>query len=201
MSEGPQKTKSQTLIRLAGVCGVLGVFLPLVMVLSATFLSSSFSWTSNALSDLGVSGQAALFNSAMLIGGTLNLLFAIGLRQSLNHERNILVGVSLLMASSVCLALVGILTLNYLVFHAIVAIGYFVLAPAGIILLGKGIKQRAIRNLSFVCGTVALFSILVFPILLFSLFSIVGFAVPELMESLAILCWILPMSIRLIKPS
>ena len=200
MSEKPQKTKNQTLMYFAGLCGILGSILPLVMVVSATFLSPWFSWNVNALSELGVGEQATLFNSAVLVGGLLNLLFAIGLRQNINHERLSLIGASLIMAGSVSLALVGIFTINYLIVHVIVALGYFMLVPIGILLIGKGTKQKAIKTLSIICGIIALFSILVFPILIFSLPFKIGFAVPELMESLAISYWTLPMSIRLIKP-
>jgi hypothetical protein len=68
-------------MRFAGVCGILGSVLPLIMILSATLLSSWFRWDKNALSELGVGEQALLFNSAILLGGLLNLLFALGLRQ------------------------------------------------------------------------------------------------------------------------
>jgi hypothetical membrane protein len=168
------------------------------MVLSATFLSSWFSWNTNALSEMGLGEQAALFNSAMLIGGALNLLFAVGLRQYLNEERWTLAGVVLIIVSSVSLALVGVFTINYLVMHGIAAFGYFVLAPAGFFLIGLGTKERPIKNLSFACGIVALFAILVLPVLILALPFRVGFAVPELIESLVISCWTLPMSIRLI---
>jgi len=187
------------LLRLTGACGILGSVLPLVMVLSATFLSSWFSWSTNALSELGVGEQATLFNSAVLIGGAMNLLFAVGLRQYLNNERRILAGIGLIMASSIFLALVGVFTIDHLILHGIAAFGYFVLTPVGFLLIGLGTNEQAIRKLSFACGIFALFAILVFPVLILALPFKVGFAVPELAESLAISCWTLPMSIRLIK--
>jgi hypothetical membrane protein len=169
------------------------------MVLSATFLSSWFNWSANALSELGVGEQVALFNNAMLIGGALNLLFAAGLRQYFNNERRILVGVGLIVASSVSLALVGVFTIDHLILHGIAAFGYFMLTPAGFLLIGLGTEEPGIRKLSFACGILALFAILVFPVLILALPFKVGFAVPELAESLAISCWTLPMSIKLIR--
>ena len=79
MSQNVKESRYPTFLRLAGVSGILGATLPLTMVLLATFLSSWFSWNANALSELGVGTEAALFNSAMLLGGTLNFLFATGL--------------------------------------------------------------------------------------------------------------------------
>lgn len=72
-------------LRLAVISGILGSLLPLVMVLAAAFLSSWFSWSVNALSDLGVGAQAAAFNGAMLLGGGLDL-FAVGLYECLPAE-------------------------------------------------------------------------------------------------------------------
>ena len=186
------------MLRLAGICGILGSILPLVMVLSATFLSSWFSWSRNALSEMGVGEQAALFNSAVLIGGALNFLFALGLRYNLDEGKLTQAGVVSIMVSSVSLALVGVFTIDYLSLHGIAAFGYFMLTPAGFLLIGLGTKEETIKKLSFSCGIAALFAILVLPVLILALSLGIGFAVPELIESLAISVWTLPMSARLL---
>lgn len=199
MSEEFQKTKGSMLLRLAGACGILGSVLPLFMVLLATFLSSWFSWNVNALSELGVGEQAALFNSAMLIGGGLNFLFALGLCRYMDKEKLIRAGIVSIMISSVSLALVGVFTIDYLVSHGIVAFGYFVLAPAGFLLIGFGTKERAIKNLSVTCGIAALLAILVLPVIIFASPFKVGFAVPELVEGLVIAVWTVFMSAKLLR--
>ena len=198
MSEKSQRSTNLKMLRLAGVCGILGSILPLVVVLSATFLSSWFSWNTNALSEMGVGEQAALFNSAVLIGGALNFLFALGLRNNLDEGKLTQAGVVSIMVSSVSLALVGIFTIDYLLLHGIAAFGYFMLAPAGFLLIGLGTKERTIRKLSFACGIAALFAILILPVLILALSLRIGFAVPELVESLVISVWTLPMSARLL---
>ncbi len=185
--------------RLTGICGILGSVLPLVMVLSATFLSSWFSWSANALSQLGVGEQATLFNSAMLLGGGLNFLFALGLYKYLPHVRFTRSGVFSIMASSVCLALVGVFTVDNLVLHGIVAFGYFVLGPAGFLLIGYSTEEHVIRQFSFVCGVSALLAILVLPFVIFVLSFEIGFAVPELVEGLIISAWTIYMSTRLLR--
>jgi hypothetical membrane protein len=126
------------LLRIAGTCEILGSTLPLAMTLSATVLSSWFKWDANALSELGVGEQAVLFNSAVVLGGLLNLFFAVGLHRYLGNKRTAKIGVFSIMASSVSLALLGVFTINYLVIHAIVAFGYFILAPVGFLLIGSG---------------------------------------------------------------
>jgi hypothetical membrane protein len=199
MSAGRQGKKSVVFFRLAGVCGILGSVLPLVMIVSATFLSSWFRWDTNALSEMGVREEAWLFNSAVVVGGVLNFLFAMGLRGYLSGERLTRAGVASIMLSSVFLALVGIFTLDYLVAHAIMAFGYFVLAPAGFLLVGLGTDKDGIRKLSIACGIAALLAILVLPIGISVLSLKVGFAVPELTEGLIISVWTTFISAKLIE--
>jgi hypothetical membrane protein len=185
-------------LRFAGFCGILGSTAPLIMILLSTFLAKWFRWDSNALSDLGVSEQALLFNSAVLLGGLLDFCFAVGLSRSLSKSMLSKAGVLSIMASGVCLALVGVFTTDYLAMHAVVAIGYFFLAPVGFLLIGAGVKS-AIRKVSVTCGIGAFFAILVLPILAATLPFKIGFAIPELAESLVISAWTIFISTRLIR--
>ena len=200
MSENPKQTQRVRLVRFAGICGILGSVLPLVMVLSATFLSSWFSWSENALSELGVGEQAFLFNSAMLIGGFLNFLFALGLCKYLGSGRLVRAGVFSIMLSSVSLALVGVFTVDSIFMHGIVAFGYFMLAPAGFLLIGSGTREGIVRKLSYGCGVAAFLAIIGLPVMVLALPFRVGFAVPELVEGLIIAAWTIYMSARLLKP-
>jgi hypothetical membrane protein len=199
MLEISEKKSNLKFLRLSGLCGIFGSVLPLMLVLAATVLSSWFRWDTNALSELGVGEQATLFNSAMLIGSALNFLFALGLLHYFDKEKLIRAGIASMMISSFSLALVGVFTIDYYVLHEIAAFSYFVLAPAGFLLVGSGTKERTIKNLSFVCGLVALLAILVLPAVIFVLPVRVGFAVPELAEGLIVAVWTVFMSTRLLR--
>jgi len=198
MLEISEKKSSLKLLRFAGVSGILGSLLPLIMVLAATVLSSWFRWDTNALSELGVGEESALFNSAALLGGALNFLFAIGLQQYLNGEKLVKTGVALIMVSSVCLTFVGIFTIDYHLMHGVFALGYFVLTPVGFIMISFGTKEKAIKKLSIACGITALIAILVLPIIVLALPFRAGFAIPELVEALVISAWTVFMSAKLI---
>ena len=200
MSVEPKKTRGLPFIRLAGVSGILGSLLPLGMVLSAAFLSSWFSWNSNALSELGVGEQATLFNSAMLIGGVLNFLFALVLYKYFGRENLSRTGAVTFMLGSVSLALVGGFTIDYHVPHGLAAFGYFVFAPAGFLLIGSGTKEGLVRKISYGCGVAAFLAILVLPEVVLAFQLSVGFAVPELIEGLMISAWTTYMSTRLLRP-
>ncbi len=187
------------LIRLAGISGIIGSILPLVMILASTVLEKSFSWNKNALSDIGVSQLSWLFNSALVAGGLLNLLFALGLRNYLGKTRWLKIGVSLIIVSSISLALVGVFTENYSIIHALVALGYLLLTPIGLIFIGWGEKNHQIGKVSFVLGITALLAILGLPIITFVAKLQVGFAVPEFLESLVLSIWTFWVSLKLIR--
>jgi hypothetical membrane protein len=199
MGEFKTNVQNHMLIRLGGLCGILGSVLSLVMVFAATVISPWFRWDTNALSELGVGEVSLVFNSAVVIGGVLNFIFALGARKYLSERRVVRIGAALVMLSSVCLALVGIFTVAYHFAHAIVSLGYFVLAPTGFILIGLGTERDTIRTLSIVTGIAALLAILILPMIFLVVPFKVGFAVPEMIEALILAAWIVFMGVRLLR--
>jgi hypothetical membrane protein len=197
MSVGSGENGNLKFLRVAGLCGIIGSVLPVTMVLVATFLSLWFRWDVNALSELGVGAESVLFNSAMLLGGVLNFLFDIGLYRYF-EEKQARTGVTSLMLSSVFLALSGVFTVDSLLMHVIVALGYFMLAPAGFIIIGYRTKDSVTKKLSIAFGVAALAAILILPVIFYVAPFNVGFAVPELIEALIILVWTVFISTKLL---
>ncbi len=109
------------------------------------------------------------------------------------------IGIGSVMVSNISLALVGIFTMNYFVWHAIVAVSFFLFGPVGFLLIGYDTKSGITRKLSLGCGVAALFAILILPIVALVLNFKIGFAVPEYAESLVISVWTVYLSIRLLK--
>ncbi len=177
---------------------MVGSVLTIGMVYAATIISPWFSWATNALSELGVGEVSLIFNSAVMIGGVLNFVFALGIREYLGAGRLAKVGVALIMLGSASLALVGVFTIAYPVLHGVVALGEFVLAPIGFILIGITAKEGTIRTLSIATGIAALIAILVLPVILLALPFKVGFAVPEMVEALIVAVWIIFMGTKLL---
>jgi hypothetical membrane protein len=192
-------SKNRKLLRFGGFCGILGSGLSIILVLTATVLSPWFRWENNALSELGVGEVSLLFNSAMLIGGVLIFFFALGIREYLDVNRLVRVGVNLIITSSVFLALVGVFTVDMMLMHGIVSLGPLLLAPLGFILIGFGTKEAKISKFSIGSGAAALVSILILPmIVLFPPFKF-GFAVPEIINTIITTVWIFVMGIKLIN--
>jgi hypothetical membrane protein len=194
-----QSNKNLKLIRLAATSGFISSTLPLIMILAATVLEKSFSWNNNALSDIGVSQYAWLFNSALVLGGFFNLLFAIGLRNYSGKTIGQKIGVSLLFVSSLSLALVGVFTEDYGVLHGLVALGYMLVAPLGLIFIGNAEKSKQFGKVSLVMGTASLLIILGFPIITYVANLQIGFAVPEFLEATVLSIWIFWVSLKLMK--
>jgi len=191
--------KVQKLIRIAGISGIIASTLPLIMIFASTMLEKSFSWNKNALSDIGVSQTAWLFNIALIIGGLLNLLFAFGLRNYLGKTRWLKIGVLLLIVSSISLALVGVFTENYSMIHALVALGYLLLAPVAIICIGQEVKSKKFGKVSLSLGIIALLAIFGLPVITFVVNLQIGFAVPEFAESLVLSIWTFWVSLNLLR--
>jgi hypothetical membrane protein len=191
--------QTQKLIRLAGISGIIASTLPLIMIFESTVLENSVSWNKNALSDIGVSQTAWLFNSALIIGGLLNLIFAFGLRNYFGKTRWLKIGASMLIISSISLALVGVFTENYSIIHALVALGYLLLAPVAIICIGQGEKNKQFGKVTLALGIFALLAIFGLPVVTFVANLQIGFAVPEFAESFVLSIWTFWVSLRLLK--
>jgi hypothetical membrane protein len=192
-------SKDVKLLRFGGFCGILGSVLSIALVLAATVLSPWFRWENNALSELGVGEVSLLFNGAMLIGGVLIFFFALGIREYFDGNRLVRVGVNLIVAASIFLALVGVFTVDMMVMHGIVSLGPLMLAPLGFVFIGFGTEEAKIRKFSIGSGAAALVSILVLPMVILFLPFKVGFAVPEIINTIITTVWIFGMGTKLIK--
>lgn len=189
---------SSSLVKWGGVCGILGVVVSLGLVLAATVLEPSFRWDEKALSDLGVSTAAPVFNAAVILGGLLTIPFGLGVRAWLPSRRLADVGATILVIGGVSLALVGVFTLDYPGLHAAVALGYFVLVPVGMLLLAFVFDDVRWRWFTVAIAVAALVSILVLPL---ALANAVGFAVPEVIEALFLSVWIALAGVRMVLPA
>ena len=195
---GQQTNRTLKLIRIAGLSGIIGSTLPLIMIFASTVLEKTFSWNKDALSDIGVNSLGWLFNSALIAGGLLILLFTVGLKKYLGKTRWLKVGVFLIIASSISLALVGVFTENCSIIHGLVALGYLLLAPLGLICIGWEEKSSEFGKISLLLGITALLVIFGLPIITFVANLQIGFAVPEFIESLIVSIWTFWVSLKLL---
>lgn len=199
MNEAQAKSLSvnRRLQFIGGLCGIVGIILPMGMIFAAVQLSPWFNWRTNVLSDLGVHDVSTLFNSAIILGGILSIIFIFGLRSLLTKGTLTNGGIACLLLGSISLILIGIFTLNDPSIHAIVAYAYFTLTPVGILLIAFKNQNTRLKWFSFILGCTALLAIYILPLALIP-FSL-GFAIPELLETSILEIWVVILSVILIR--
>jgi hypothetical membrane protein len=178
-------------VRASVWAGVIGPLVVSLFVLLAISLSPWFSWTENALSDLGVDGLAALlFNTTLIAGGVMLIIFAVGLWSILKY-RLVRAGVMLLLLDGVALSAIGVFPETVGRIHLYVSIMFFVLLALSLLVLGVShifeMHSIVIGLLGVVLG---LFSISVW------LFQWQGIAIPEAAAYLAGAAWWITRGLR-----
>lgn len=175
--------------------GGAAVALTMVAILAATVVSPAFSWTGNALSNLGVTETAAgtgltvvLFNGGLLLGGLLGLGFAVALARTAVSLAGRVTALSFGLAV-VFMALVGVFPQNTSP-HFPVALGFYLLISVtlwldGLTALGRGWRQRGIVAVSL--GTANLAGWLVWG--LTGPPTRAGLAIPELWGAVLFSAW------------
>lgn len=190
-------------VGLAGVVGLASVF-------AATVVTPGFSWTGNALSDLGVMEFAGLFNGALVAAGACLTVFAWTLRDAPGtpDRASARAGTWLLAVGGVFLVLVGIVTEHFGVWHTVVSLGWFILPSVGVLTLGVAflaeeglpgasgsssmLTRRGVG--SIVAGTVGL---VVGPGFILGIAvggRAVGIAIPEYVQALVLAAWVVWMA-------
>jgi len=149
----------QTFLRVAGLCGVIGPLVALSSIALAVERSPWFSWSGNALSDLGARGNSTtLFNSGLIVGGALIFLFALGLRESLKSRALGNAGALSFLLTTAALCSVGIFPETAGDIHSHVSVAFFVLLVISLWLVGTALVQlgeRMLGALVAVAGVVA----------------------------------------------
>jgi hypothetical membrane protein len=108
---------------LAGIAGICVPVVTLVGIGLALRAAPWFSWTENAISDLGmVPGSDAPFNSAMALGGLMLLIFSLGVRSLVSRRSGSLLGIA-----SVMLIGLGLVNENLFAVHWLFSCSFFIL--------------------------------------------------------------------------
>jgi len=136
---------SKYIIKLSGISGILLFILTIIVISLAIQNAPWFSWTENAISDLGRPEYGlSFFNYILTTIGVLLLIFSFGLYYSLKGER---AGPTVLALSSIYFIGIGIYPLpnpN----HVDVSGLFFIAFPLAFFILGLGF-QRYKKDSSF----------------------------------------------------
>lgn len=170
----------------AGVCGILASIVVFSSVLAAISRSPGFSWTANALSDLGVSGAASIFNSGLIVGGILMMVFAAGLLVVGGRvlER---AGAALLFIGAIALSGIGVFTEAAGDIHFYVSAAFFGISALSLLLIGSGFIVAGSKK--FGLSTVLAGVLAGLPWAFY--WAWIGLAIPETLSALVIFIWVI----------
>jgi len=126
------------ILRLAGFFGIIAPFFGLLIIASSIWLSPWFSWTGDALSDLGGTDgfEAVVFNSGLAMTGALLMMFSTGLFEMTKGDVMGQVGSVVNLVSAVLLIGIGVANITIEPWHNYMSVGFFVTLPLSAVLIG-----------------------------------------------------------------
>ncbi len=177
--------------------GGIGIFVPIwafTFIIASTLTYPPFSWTNNALSDLGVVPgiTANLFNFGLYASGLMSVTFAIGLYQYLNENVLGKIGAVVFAAAALALEGIGIAPENQHAFnlpwHYGFSVAFFTLVPiALLVFVGYflTVHQTQLAEFTLLVAVVAAAPWLLY----FAVQYVPGVAIPEIVSVLAASAW------------
>jgi hypothetical membrane protein len=183
-----------TRIKYLKIGSASGIAAPIVAFTCITIAIASypaFSWTNNALSDLGVvSGMtSSLFNFGLFASGFLGFFFAVfGLANYFVKSSVGKVGAGFFAAATVALMAIGVFNESFSPTHYLVSVAFFTLAPIGLFVLAGAFGVNRQRKMAAFTILVAVLAALPW-ILLFTFNYVPNVAIPEAVSGLALSAW------------
>ena len=196
------ESKNVVYQRLGASAGIVAPLLAFICILIAIASYPQFSWTNNALSDLGVvSGiTGSVFNFGLLASGLLAFNFAIfGLFTYFGKSRVGKIGSAVFAASSLALIAISVFNENFSPTHYIVSVAFFVLAPISLFIITGAFwlnHQRGMAVFTVAVGFAAALPWLV----LFAFNYVPNVAIPEFLSGLAVSAWVIVLGKKMLKP-
>ena len=172
-------------IRLSGICGILLPIYTIALLMCSILQASSFSWTENAISDLGrLEYGSAVFNIGLVLIGIILLIFSIGMHLLLIEQR---IGPTIFALSAIYLIGVGVYPLP-MPEHVDLSGLFFIAFPIGFVIFGLVNRDSEIEFLKKM-GRAALSLIFIFAISPIPLLFFNGIAIPEAMVIIPGFLW------------
>ena len=187
--------------RFGAATGIFAPLLAFTCILIAIASYSSFSWTKNALSDLGVvAGITGLvFNFGLVCQRAFSLNFAVfGLFACLGRTWVGKIGASVFAAATIALIAIGVFNESYTGTHYAVSVAFFALMPISMFIITCAFlltHQARMALFTFSCGVA-----LALPwILLFTFEYVPNVAIPEFVSGLIVSAWAIILGISMLK--
>jgi hypothetical membrane protein len=200
-SKEPNMPNQKTLQKIGAAFGFAVPIVAFTCISAAILSYPQFSWTNNALSDLGVvpGFTAAVFNVGLFTAGLLGVLFAVlGL---FNYFKDSLFGKagSLVFGfAMIWLIAIGIFNENYRPAHFIVSVLFFATLPIALWIITAALYRRHEVKLA-VFTLIASFTAAAPWILYYTIQYVPNVAIPETISGLTGAIWAIIISHKIIK--
>lgn len=188
------------MLLVGGASGVTAPIIAFTFILISIASYPSFSWTDNALSDLGIIAgiTGPVFNFGLYLSGFLVLQFAVfGL---FNHLESWVgrIGAVTFAATAVALIGIGFAPENVVPYHYLFSVAFFVLLPISLFIITaafafKRKTKRALFTLLIAATAAAPW------ILQFTIHYVKGVAIPEFASALAGSIWVIVFGYRMLR--
>ena len=195
------ETQNLAYQKIGAYSGIVAPIVAFVCILAAIASYPTFSWTNNALSDLGVvSGvTGALFNFGLVASGFLAFNFAIfGLFTYFGKSWVGKIGSVVFAGATLALIAIGVFNESYSPTHYLVSVTFFMLAPISLFILTSAFwtcSQRRMAVFTVMVGFIA-----ALPWLLFFAFNYVpNVAIPESVSGIAVSAWAIVVGRKMLK--
>lgn len=194
------KLQDNTFLRLTGIYGAIAPVIAFAFIFAAIASYPQFSWTSNALSDLGVvvGIAAGVFNSGLVICGVISLTFALGLYLFMNKSWLGRAGVILFAFACLALAAIGMFPESVSPTHYWVSVAFFVALPLSLLIFVGGFWREHQSLMAVFTLFVAVLAAVPW-VLLFEFHYVSGVAIPEVISGLAGALWTVVLGIKMYK--
>ncbi len=186
--------------RIGASSGIVAPIIAFICILSAIASYPQFSWTNNALSDLGVVPgiTSSLFNFGLLAAGILAFNFAIfGLFTYFGKSWVGKIGSAVFAAAALALIAISVFNEHFSPTHYIVSVAFFTFAPIALFILTAAFwlcHMRGLAGLTVAIGVAAALPWL----LLFAFNYVPNVAIPEFISGLAVSGWAIVLGVRML---
>jgi len=193
--------RKNSLQRTGAISGIVTPTLAFTCILSAIASYPAFSWTNNALSDLGIVAGVTgpVFNFGLYGSGLLAFSFAVfGLFTYLGGSWVGKIGALSFAATSVALTGIGVFPENVAPYHYLFSVAFFVLLPISLFVITGAFAFKRQTKMALFTLLIAVASAT--PWILLSAFQYVsGVAIPEFASAVAGSVWVVVLSYKMFK--
>ena len=193
--------RENNFLRIGAVSGIVAPLLAFACILIAIYSYPPFSWTENALSDLGIVPgiTGPLFNFGLYASGLFIVSFAVfGLFTYFRSSWVGKIGSASLAATGLSLMGIGFFPENVIPAHYFFSVAFFVLLPISLLIIAGAFAFKHEMRMAFFTLLIAVVAALPW-VLYYYVHYVSGVAIPEAASALDGSVWIVLLSCKMLR--